>query len=70
MLPVLQWLGYSLAAIIGLRALYVAVLRFWRRDGSEKPLVRYKDGSRVCEAIVRACSTLNERYATDDLQAV
>ena len=54
--------SFYLALAVFLPGVYLVVSRFWWGEAGSKPYVRYKTGSRVCEAIVQACSTLNERW--------
>lgn len=55
-------LGYYLAIVVFLRGVYLVFSKFWWGETGTNPFVRYKDGSRVCEAIVGACSTLTETW--------
>lgn len=55
-------LGYFLAVVVFLRAVYLVFAKFWWGRTGTAPFVHYKEGSRVCEAIVQTCSTLTEKW--------
>ena len=54
-------LAVLLVLAVLLRSLYLTLSRFWWGDTGHRPAVHYRNDSRVCADIVRACSTLTEK---------
>ena len=54
-------LAVLLVLAVLLRNLYLTLSRFWWGDTGHRPAVHYRNDSRVCADIVRACSALTEK---------
>jgi abhydrolase domain-containing protein 2 len=55
-------LACYLVLVVFLPGLYLALTRFWWGETGRTPLVHHRADSRLCQAIIRSCSTLTERY--------